>query len=306
MVRMPASYPALSKVSTVPATVTVILNSFAGLVTNVVPGISGAGEGGGEERRRYGAGTTPWHRWATANAGYASRALRLETIRRGLAHADGAARTAGGARPNIGAFGHTAAAGPTAYGRPAFAVVKLAAADCGARRLVEPHVLAGLLATRAAPGRTGRGRGEGVALEDIAHRGHRKAAHVGQGEAGHVHQVRARRHLAAIGRRGDRRGRGPIGKEVGGAAAIHPVLIAVLQCLAPREECALGPRHAYIGADLINAAVALHHVECGAARNLLALLSTERGAGIEPIGDGDIELAVPKLQGFAVRVGVAG
>ena len=43
---MPASYPALSKASTVPATTTVILNSFAGLSSNVVPGISGAGEGG--------------------------------------------------------------------------------------------------------------------------------------------------------------------------------------------------------------------------------------------------------------------
>ena len=149
-----------------------------------------------------------------------------------------------------------------------------------------------------APGRTGSGRGEGVALEDVAHRGHRKAAH--------VRHVRARRHLAAIGRRGHRRGRGPICEEVGGAAAIHPVLIAVLQRLAPREEGALGPRHAHIGADLVNAAVALHHVERGAARNLLALLSTERGASIEPIGDGDIELAVPKLQGLAVRVGVAG
>merc|ERR1719162_1709198 len=48
-VRMPVSNPPLSKVSTVPAAVTVIVNSFAGRIWTVVPGISGAGEGAGGE-----------------------------------------------------------------------------------------------------------------------------------------------------------------------------------------------------------------------------------------------------------------
>merc|ERR1740117_255948 len=48
-VRMPVSNPPLSKVSTVPAAVTVIVNSFAGRIWTVVPGISGAVEGAGGE-----------------------------------------------------------------------------------------------------------------------------------------------------------------------------------------------------------------------------------------------------------------
>ena len=44
---MLVSYPAMSKVSTVPAAVTLISKTSASMATSDVPGISGDGDGGG-------------------------------------------------------------------------------------------------------------------------------------------------------------------------------------------------------------------------------------------------------------------
>ena len=89
------------------------------------------------------------------------------------------------------------------------------------------------------------------------------------------------------------RRRSGIGDEVGGALPVRRLAVARVQRLAPREVCALGPRHAHIGANLINAADALHHVKGRAAFGRTALVGTDRHLCLQ--GRGDIELTVPKL-----------
>ena len=95
-----------------------------------------------------------------------------------------------------------------------------------------------------------------------------------------------------MGRCCHRRGSG-IGNEVGGASPVWRATVARVQRLAPREECALGPRHAHIGANLIIAADALHHVKGRAAFDRAALVGTDRHLCLQ--GRGDIERTVPKL-----------
>jgi len=106
-----------------------------------------------------------------------------------------------------------------------------------------------------------------------------------------------------MGRCCHRRGSG-IGNEVGGAPPVWRATVARVQRLAPREECALGPRHAHIGPNLINAAVALHQVEGRAAFDLPALVGADRHLSLQ--WRGDIELAVPKLHVLTIEVRFAG
>jgi len=87
--------------------------------------------------RADGAGCRAGVHWLLA--GHASRALRLDSVRRAVAHAGDALCRAG----------HIGAAEVIAYTRHALSVVKHAAADCGALRLAEPLVLADLLAILA-------------------------------------------------------------------------------------------------------------------------------------------------------------
>ena len=106
-----------------------------------------------------------------------------------------------------------------------------------------------------------------------------------------------------MGRCCHRRGSG-IGDEVGGAPPVRRLTFARVQRLAPREECALGPGYAHIGADLVNAADALHHVKGRTAFNRTAFLGTDRHLCLQ--GRGDIELTVPKLHVLTRKLCFAG
>jgi hypothetical protein len=99
---------------------------------------------------------------------------------------------------------------------------------------------------------------------------------------------------------GHRWGSGPIDEEVGGAAPVRRVTIVLIKRLTSQEEGALGPWPAHLWAIPDNAALALHHVKCGASFNLLAFVGADRYLGAQ--GLTDIELTVPKLHVLTIHV----